>query len=191
MQEDYKIIEGFENYSVSNFGNVRNNKTLKLLKQFNTKGYRIVGLSNQSKQHSRRVHILVSNAFLPNPQNKPITDHIDNNRANNNVSNLRWASHSENSYNRCISNQNTTGFKGIVLGFNGETEVWRAQIHVNKELYFIGDFKTKLEAVRARVQKSIEVQGEFINKCELLALKQLELDQELEDLENEFELLIK
>ena len=96
MVETYKKIEGFENYSVSDHGNVRNDKTGKVIKTCaNNQGYGHVNLWKE-KRHCRKVHFLVASAFLDNDENKPMVDHIDGDRMNNDVFNLRWATRSEN-----------------------------------------------------------------------------------------------
>ena len=87
--ETYKIIEGFENYSVSDHGNVKNNKTGRQLKPGKQKlGYEHVILTNDDHSSSnKKVHRLVACAFLENPNNKCLVDHIDNNPSNNAVVN--------------------------------------------------------------------------------------------------------
>ena len=85
--EEFKLIKGFENYSVSNLGNVKNNKTNRILKQDNNKGYKLVKFNGKNK----RVHRLIAEAFIPNPDNKPCIDHINNIRNDNRIENLRWA----------------------------------------------------------------------------------------------------
>ena len=47
MEEEYRKIEGYENYSVSNFGNVKNDETGKFLKQYNDKGYKLISINNK------------------------------------------------------------------------------------------------------------------------------------------------
>ena len=84
--EEFRVIKDFENYEVSNFGRVRNVKTGKILKPYCIRGYCYVDFHNKK---TRAVHRLVSFAFISNPNDKPIIDHIDNNPSNNNVCNLR------------------------------------------------------------------------------------------------------
>ena len=190
MEEIFKKINGFDNYSVSNFGIVRNDKTGKILKPSNTNGYYKVSLKdNENKSKTKRVHRLIGEAFIPNPNNKPVIDHIDNNKLNNDIANLRWASIKENTYNSKLSTRNTSGVKGI--SWHSRDKCWRARIRVNDNEIHLGSFINKEDAIKARLKKSIEIQGEFINKCELIQIKRIELDKELEELEREFLELIQ
>ena len=93
------FIDGIEtNYSISDLGEVRNNKTGKLLSQRTQQGYKHVTLAlGNKKVKSCRVHRLVAIAFIDNPKNKPYVNHIDCDRSNNKVSNLEWVTPSENS----------------------------------------------------------------------------------------------
>lgn len=95
---NWKKIDGYTNYSVSDNGEVRNDETGKLKKPTLNKqnGYYYVDLYSGNKRTKRPIHRLVAVAFIDNPENKKTVDHIDGNRQNNNVSNLRWASFSEN-----------------------------------------------------------------------------------------------
>lgn len=95
--EIWKDIEGYEDlYEVSDEGNVRNKKTGRILKPGKKNDYKFVGLFKNGKSKYRLVHRLVGKAFIPNPDNKPEIDHIDKNRSNNNVDNLRWVDRQEN-----------------------------------------------------------------------------------------------
>ena len=95
----WKQIKDY-NYEVSEEGQVRNIKTEKILKpSCNTDGYHQYSLRYNGKQYSSRAHRLIAEAFIPNPLNKKEIDHIDRNKTNNNICNLRWA-------DRCIQNQN-------------------------------------------------------------------------------------
>ena len=86
MVETYKQIEGFENYSVSDFGNVRNNKTRKIkLAGANKDGYIRVDLQKDGIRHHKQAHQLVALEFIPNPEKRSHVNHIDNNKTNNNI----------------------------------------------------------------------------------------------------------
>lgn len=96
----WKKIDRFDSkYSISDSGEVRNDSTGRILKQsINANGYCIVGIYNKEKKHTShyRVHRLVAEAFIENPDNKEIVNHIDGNKQNNNVKNLEWNTSSEN-----------------------------------------------------------------------------------------------
>lgn len=113
MCEVWKAIDGFEGlYEVSNKGRVkalertiinngglqrRHEKILKINYSGNRHG--LVVLCKNSKTYSRLVHRLVAIAFIPNPENKPVVDHIDTDTHNNCVENLRWVTVQENCMN--------------------------------------------------------------------------------------------
>lgn len=59
-------------------------------------GYIQAGLTINGKWKGHPVHRLVASAFIPNPQNKPCVNHVDGNKKNNNVENLQWVTHKEN-----------------------------------------------------------------------------------------------
>ena len=95
--EIWKTIEDFENYEISNYGNLRNKITGRFKKlTVNKEGYIRTSISNKDRTISVAVHRLVALAFITNEDNKPLVNHKDSNRANNHVSNLEWATFSEN-----------------------------------------------------------------------------------------------
>lgn len=80
----------FDNYEISSCGNVRNKTTKKLLTPQKTgDGYLRISIHNHGKHYAHR---LVALHFIENPNNYPTVDHIDRDRENNSVENLRWAS---------------------------------------------------------------------------------------------------
>lgn len=108
MEEIYKDILGYEGlYQVSNHGNVKslpkgdgNGNRERLLKfdvshRSSTNYYRVT-LSKDSKTKRFQVHQLVGLMFIPNPDNKSLINHIDNDGTHNNVRNLEWCTHIEN-----------------------------------------------------------------------------------------------
>lgn len=89
----------YVNFEVSNFGNVRNTKTGKTLKGSLSRSneYWKVCLSlGKGKIRTVEVHRLVAETFKPNHTKGYVVDHIDENKQNNNVDNLRWISQSDN-----------------------------------------------------------------------------------------------
>lgn len=90
---NWKEIPGRPGCFVSSCGQVRTGDYVH--KQSNSNGYRHVRLSNP--REIKKVHRLVALAFIPNIENHPIINHIDHNKANNDVSNLEWCTHKHNS----------------------------------------------------------------------------------------------
>ena len=103
--ENWKDIKGYEGfYQVSNLGRVRSlerdvyfpNGTIHRIKEkilvpvLDNKGYQFVGLHKNGKRKDMKVHRLVAMAFIPNPENKPMVNHKDENPLNNCVDNLEW-----------------------------------------------------------------------------------------------------
>lgn len=96
MKECWKLIEDYPNYEVSNLGNVRNRVTGKIKKPSLSVGYHQVMLYKNNQYKFFKVHRLVANAFIPNPKNKRTVNHINGIKTDNYVSNLEWATDSEN-----------------------------------------------------------------------------------------------
>jgi hypothetical protein len=105
INEIWLPIIGYENcYKISNQGQVKSlsrsirrttpEKILKL--QFNTKGYQMVTLYNETGRKQHAIQRLVAKAFIPNPENKPQVNHIDGDKTNNSVDNLEWSTSKEN-----------------------------------------------------------------------------------------------
>ena len=97
LDEEWKTIEKFNNYSISNYGRVKRLKTNRILKSGRKpKGYLHVSLSQDGIQKNCSVHRLVAEAFLgPCPKNKEV-NHIDGNKEHNYDFNLQYVTHKEN-----------------------------------------------------------------------------------------------
>lgn len=111
MIEVWKDIKGYENlYQVSNMGRVRSvdkisknrwgnyfKKGVIQKERSNCHGYVCVALYNeQGVRRDFKIHRLVAQTFLPNENNRPVVMHLDNNKKNNVVTNLKWGTYSEN-----------------------------------------------------------------------------------------------
>jgi hypothetical protein len=141
--EEFRLIETFPNYSVSNLGNVRNNKTGRILaKSPHKSGYIQVQLFKDSTRTIRKIHRLVAEAFLEGFNPEMYIDHIDRDKLNNNVSNLRMVNPTESCLNR--GTWGKSQYKGAY--YSVKRGDWRSQIRVNKVCISLGCFKTELEA---------------------------------------------
>jgi len=107
LEEEWKVIQDFENYEVSTKGNIRIIKNKKLMKAFlNENGYFRISLTNKFT-HSKKfyVHRLVAAAFIPNSDNKPTVNHINSICTDNNVNNLEWSSMKEQNQHKFKNNR--------------------------------------------------------------------------------------
>lgn len=97
-----QTIKGFDNYTITSTGVVRNKKTgNRLFGNINHDGYLRVKLTNNGKSRSIFVHRLVAEHFLPNDDDTLEVNHIDENKLNNNIENLEWVDHTQNMRHSC------------------------------------------------------------------------------------------
>jgi len=120
------IIHDFPNYHIFRNGAVLSSKGNPRFKDTHTgrNGYVKVVLYNLGKSKTFLVHRLLAIHFIPNPNKYPIIDHIDGNKTNNNLNNLRWCTHEmNNSYdNKKLMSNNKSGIRGISL--NTKSRKW-------------------------------------------------------------------
>lgn len=99
--EKWKDIYLSNDYEISTYGKIRSKNNGTILKtQMNTKGYEQLSIRINGRVQTLRVHKLVATAFIENLNNLPTVDHIDRDRGNNHVSNLRWSDHKKQCKNR-------------------------------------------------------------------------------------------
>ena len=150
MEEIYRQST-FKTYEISNFGNVRNKKTGTIRKigySGTTPEYGMIRIMEGGKMKSLRVWQEVAKAFVPNPDNKEMVDHIDRNPRNCHYTNLRWVSRSKNTLNRDVLPNNKLGIKGIRENQGG----YQARIVIDK-IKHSKWFKTLEEAQQWRNEK--------------------------------------
>lgn len=113
LNEEWRWIKGFEGkYKISSLGRIRSYATCingKILNPSHDKdGYLHIGLSmgSRNKHKDVRIHRMVAEAFIPNPNNYPMVNHINGVRDDNRVENLEWCDNSYNQWHRCHINDN-------------------------------------------------------------------------------------
>ena len=94
--EEWKVIElNGMTYRVSNYGEVQGSRG-KLTPRLDKDGYLVITVGNAKGGKTAKVHRLVAQLFIPNPNNLPEVNHKDRNRANPTMDNLEWTTHKEN-----------------------------------------------------------------------------------------------
>jgi hypothetical protein len=150
-QDDGKIVWKEKRSQGTKAGDVAGSLT--------SKGYRRVEVSICGKSYSISIHRIIWEMFNgPIPSGAQV-DHIDGDRGNNRVQNLRLANPNQNAWNRGISKANTSGYKGV--SFEKSSGKWLAQIRTNGIARKIGRFMTKEDAAQAYREADIQCRGNF------------------------------
>ena len=145
----WKNIEGYPKYMVSDQGYVLSKKTMKLLSPAVWFcGYQHVNFYQGRTRITHKVHRLVAETFLEHTSGCEFVDHIDLDRLNNNVGNLRWCTRSEN--NRNVTKRSDTvssTYKGVCWYANRSK--WVAYITVDGNRHHLGYFTSEIQAAIA------------------------------------------
>lgn len=117
-------------------------------------GYPVGNINARTYQGHRVIWAIVHGVW---PEHD--LDHINGDRADNRLANLREATRSENLCNRDMSPQNTSGHKGVY--FHEKTQKWRAHIKKDGKFRFLGCFPVLDDAIAARALAADKLHGEF------------------------------
>jgi len=155
----YKIISSTDRkgdlYIIFSNGKLYSLLSNKFIQMKNTNSHGYVHINmflKKGKNYTLLIHRLVSFAFIPNPKNCKYMDHIDRNRTNNNVENLRWVNTDENNKNRKLYSSNKSEVPGVNMRPNGQ---FQAEIRIGPS-HKTAIFKTKEEAIIQRKKWELE-----------------------------------
>jgi len=175
--EIWKDIASFEGrYQVSDIGRIRSIQTnhgryQELIRPtfIRSGNYRYLGLFIKNKSHNISVHREVAKAFVANPDNKPMVNHIDGDKLNNNALNLEWVTCSENHVHAYATKLRvpTMGFKGRKhnsiskyhnVCFDIDRLKWKATLKDQGKMVFQKRFNTE-RAAALYVNKMLDELG--------------------------------
>ena len=169
---EWKSLVGYEGrYEVSNTGLIRSIRTnhgkyqKRIIKPFirsNTCKYQYINLTVKNHTFKEAVHRAIAKAFIDNPENKPMVNHIDGNKLNNNVYNLEWVTCSENhkhafsiglrSIEKCkiqmIGTKRSKKSKYHNVSYDSTRNKWIGGIKHNKKVLSQKRFNTEIEAAQ-------------------------------------------
>lgn len=163
MDEQWKEV-GIQKYMISNYGNVKNQNGEKEMKpQIVGSGHCQICFMDNNKPKRFYIHRLVAKHFLDRPDDdtKCIIDHIDQNKTNNLVSNLRWVSHKENSNNRHDSREKTER----ILKQNEYARLWRIN---NKDKTKVYQTKYTKNGEKEKIMKACREKSKELIKQKIL-----------------------
>ena len=149
-EEVWKTVPNYEDYKVSNLGNVmsfkNNNNGIMLKQSDNGKGYFRVTIRNEFGVKTIKVHQLVAMAFL---NHKPcgmkfVVNHINGDRGDNNINNLEVITNRENTNRKNLKSKSR--FIGVV--WDKDFKKWISRIHYNGKRIYLGSFDDEIEAAK-------------------------------------------
>ena len=123
------------------------------------RGYLKLQLYKEGKSSTMKIHKLVAEAFVDNPEGKRCVDHIDGDRANNHRENLRYATYSENNRNTSKRANTTSKYYGVC--FHKVANKWNAQIQIEGKRKNLGFFTDEQEAAAVFNKAAAEFYKEY------------------------------
>jgi hypothetical protein len=153
-------IEGYSNYLIYPDGRVQNKKTGIFKKtSIGKRGYETVSLYKNNKEKTFTIHRLIAQYYIPNPNPNEYkqVDHKDEDKTNNEISNLRWCNQSQNCQNRSARKDNKLGIKNITAC--GNSYVFEKKYRGNRHTKC---FKTLEEAIEYKEHFLKDLNDNFI-----------------------------
>lgn len=162
---DYKPIKNFETYGINKQGKIKDFRTGKIVKtHLDKNSYEKVTLKNPSGVSCLSVHRLVAIQFIEKIENKNEVDHIDRNKTNNNIENLRWVNDFEQSENRGEFKNNKLNLKYISYEKNNKYHCHRYRIQITRNKKKI--FNKSFGANSHTLDEIIKIRDDFLNSIQ-------------------------
>ena len=141
-------VKDYPNYLIYKDGRVYSkNRNIFMKSRLDKDGYYTVCLCKNMKKKYFLIHRLIALHYIPLVDEKNLVDHIDRNKTNNDISNLRWVNSSENNINTGVQKTNKLGHKNISLT---KCNTYEVRIIRNKKMVYDKTFKTLEEAIIGR-----------------------------------------
>lgn len=164
--QDINNYEGI--YSITRSGRVYSHKYKRFIKPYLSKTkqntyYKHIVLFKDKKSKVFRLHRLIAEAFIPNPENLKLVDHINRNQLDNRIKNLRWVDALHNTYNKAKYSQknseNPSRYKGV--SWDKVKRKWVVYIKINGKRKNLGRFTDEKEAGKKYNEYAKPTFGEF------------------------------
>ena len=174
--EKWKIIKEYPEYSASTFGNIKNNKSNKILKVQNNGSYLVISLKKDFNSYTKRIHRLIAETFLDNPENKSTVNHKNHNIKDNRLENLEWFTMSEQNIHK-NTNMKNTNMKSVnqydlnmnyINTFNSVNEAMRiTQIPASSIIYNCNGYSQNCNNFIWKYNEYIQLENEIWKNIEI------------------------
>ena len=156
-------LSDFPNYRLYEDGRVQHIKSGRIRKNsISKRGYYTVTLYNSGKRKTLNIHRLLAEYFMENFNNSLSVDHIDGNKLNNDLHNLRMCTHQQNLMNTKLGKNNSSGYKGV--SYCKDRKKFVSSIKHNYKTIFLGRYETAKEASEVYEKKAKELFGKYRRK---------------------------
>ena len=153
---DLKNYEGL--YQINKNGEIKNIKKNSIIKPYiNNKRYLRICLRKDKQKKQYSIHRLLAIQFIPNPNDYPLVDHIDNNKLNNDLENLRWITSSGNNRNK----KPTGSSKYLGVCWDKQKKKWKACINIDGKLKHLKYFDNEEDAGECYKKVYNEIMNKF------------------------------